>query len=220
MAIELDASTVHEWPQNEQLTGSHSFAHTCTGSNLVLIVTTGTVSSAGKITGVTYAGAAMTKLWDASGSTANATTGWYLVNPATGSNNVTVSLASATTMWNGTQGFCAISYKGANPPAAGHYGSTTGYGTALTLTITTAADELIVDSAYCGAALTVGTGQTRIHGTDTYGVSTQPGSTNGDMSWSSASSAWKCIGAVSLGPYVATGVALPILLNLQRQFRN
>ena len=80
-----------------------TFSHTCTGSNLYLIVHIYSQSGAGA-TGVTYNGTAMTRL-----SAANDIDEiWGLVNPATGANNVVASRASGTGSFLGG----AISYTG------------------------------------------------------------------------------------------------------------
>lgn len=81
-----------------QSVSSATFSHTCTGSNLILIVAIGgrqSLASKGNlvITGVTYNGVALTKIRaDEIDSDASFRTElWYLIAPATGAHNVVVT---------------------------------------------------------------------------------------------------------------------------------
>lgn len=76
---------------------SLTLAHTCTGSNRILFVTTmGSNGASDVITGITYNGDALTKIGNSQKGTSNRFHAlWYLVNPDTGANNIVVS-ASAT----------------------------------------------------------------------------------------------------------------------------
>ncbi len=105
MAIAYDNST-----KASQSSGtSNTFAHTCTGSDLVLIVGTIGRVSADTITGVTYNSVAMTKITAFSGGGEGRwITLWYLANPSTGANNVVAT-------WSASQDFIhcgAVSYTG------------------------------------------------------------------------------------------------------------
>lgn len=92
MAISLDATSNY----NTNLgnigggnPGSVSWSHTCTGSNLILIVGIGLQGATGaaNFISVTYNGVAMTRL-NTNGTVAL----YYLINPATGAHNITASV--------------------------------------------------------------------------------------------------------------------------------
>lgn len=105
MAIAFDAAT----DLGSTLSGDTlTTAHTCTGTDRILFV--GTVGKAGTdtISGVTYNGVAMTKIATAQVATRRYSTLWYLINPASGSNNVVIS-SSETNVIEGL----AASYTGA-----------------------------------------------------------------------------------------------------------
>src|SRR3990167_9764563 len=72
---------------------SVTFAHIGTGVNTVLIVLTNVfdAENLGAVSGVTYAGAALTKILDIESGTGERSEIWYKVAPATGTNNVIVS---------------------------------------------------------------------------------------------------------------------------------
>jgi len=72
---------------------SISWSHTCTGANRVLIVgARGTGAASDVITGVTYAGVALTKVGSSyKGSSDRWVSLWRLVGPATGANTITIS---------------------------------------------------------------------------------------------------------------------------------
>lgn len=87
MAIALDtiseANSVSSW------------SHTCTGTNLVLIVG---VKSVGTVTGVTYNSVAMTEIAGvAVGALTERVSMWYLANPTTGSNTIALTGGSTYT---------------------------------------------------------------------------------------------------------------------------
>lgn len=89
MAIAFDASS-------SKIGGnasSSTFAHTCTGSNLVLVVGV-QADSAADPTGITYNSVAMTKATSILNSGIESSI-WYLASPATGANNIVVTFAAA-----------------------------------------------------------------------------------------------------------------------------
>jgi len=134
MAIALDATAV-----GNAASPTVTWAHTCTGSNLILFVGIGTDTGGGDtVTGVTYNAIAMTQIDKQlySGSTGYVYL-YYLLNPATGSNNVVVSISSGV-------GRCdSVSYTGvkqsAQPDASGK--NTAAAVTSLTTSVTTVADN-------------------------------------------------------------------------------
>ena len=95
MAIAYDNSAVSDASDGSGCCGNYSFSYTCSGSNrLLVVIATGDNSQ--QTTAITYAGVSMTSLTE---YTANNTGGansqvvevWYLVNPASGSNTLSVS---------------------------------------------------------------------------------------------------------------------------------
>ena len=104
MAIARDATS---FVQNSGT--SATVAHTCTGTNLILMVNAVNTSGNFSFTGMTYNGVSMTLV----SSIFNATTGyyvslWYLINPSTGTHNIV-----ATTSGNNSVSIGGISYTGA-----------------------------------------------------------------------------------------------------------
>ncbi len=144
---------------------SQTFAHTCTGSNLILFVAIQNGGShTNNITGVTYNSVALSKI---TSQDASAVSGlnqqwdlWYLINPATGSNNVVISAANSAVI-NGI----AISYTGAKQsgvPDAGPVTNILSTGANNTNTVTSIADNcwhLVVGGDSNGAS-TAGTNAT------------------------------------------------------------
>lgn len=87
MAIALDTSS-------KGTAGTASWSHTCTGLNLVLIVSVYDNNS--NTTGVTYNGVAMTQITSKQDAGFSTVYMFYLINPATGSNTITISKTSGT----------------------------------------------------------------------------------------------------------------------------
>ena len=126
--------------QKDGSTGtSWTFAHSCSGSNRILFVSLTIYSGSDLVTGITYNGVAMTRV-----ATVQSIDGdqrqylYYLVAPATGSNNVVVSASSSVFMAGG-----AISYTGAKQtgqPDANTTG-TTGQGSSSTATLSSVANN-------------------------------------------------------------------------------
>jgi len=108
MDILLDASA----SSNTTSASSLTYSHTCTGSNRILFVgvfSGGPGPGSVPCTGVTYAGVAMTKI-DSNAPQANWDLSlWYLINPASGANNVIITLSGTTTTLYGD----SVSYTGA-----------------------------------------------------------------------------------------------------------
>ena len=95
--------------------GSLTWSHTCTGSERILFVGAYDNSATDDITGVTYGGIAMTKIGasvavPSSGDYQNL---WYLIAPATGANDITISRSGSS----GRIGGSAVSYTGADQTA-------------------------------------------------------------------------------------------------------
>lgn len=95
MALAFDASAVGHLAASGG--ASLTFSHTCTGSNLILFVGFGVESATDVVTGVTYNNVAMTQVPNspqANGVPNEFTYLFYLINPATGANNVVISLSA------------------------------------------------------------------------------------------------------------------------------
>ncbi|KKL97825.1 hypothetical protein LCGC14_1830540 [marine sediment metagenome] len=82
-----------------------TISHTCTGSDLCLIV--GVSVDNAVPTGVTYNSVAMTKIADQDASAGNASL-WRLVGPATGANDIVVTVADSDEIVAGGQSFTKV----------------------------------------------------------------------------------------------------------------
>src|SRR3990167_6515020 len=97
MAIAFDASS----DRGDDDGSPSTWSHTCTGDNRILIV--GTMCQAGNtITGVTYAGAAMTQINTQAigGATFSNQYLFYKVAPATGANDIVVSSSGGSYIYS------------------------------------------------------------------------------------------------------------------------
>lgn len=139
---------------------SRTFAHTTTGSDRILFV--GAWTRGTNVPTVTYNGVSMTGIGTIVGPTADGdyVSLFYLIAPATGSNNVVISLSSANLI-----GGQAISYTGAKqsgqPDASVTYGPTTS--TSDSVTLTTVADNswsLMVGRTTGSGTIAAGSGTT------------------------------------------------------------
>lgn len=135
MAIALDTSTylgiTNPWTN---LTASH----TCSGSDRILFVGFFT-NATDDVTAVTYNWVAMTRIWAVQCPSDRFTYLYYLLAPATGANNVSIT---ASTGWGAISGI-AISYTGAKQswvPDASQTNSATAQ-TSITNTVTTIDDQ-------------------------------------------------------------------------------
>jgi len=127
MAIALDTAT------GSSNTGASSltYSHTCTGSNLVLLV--GVYSDDGDTTtGVTFNSVALTLIAKTQngGADSSWTSLWYLVGPATGAHNVVISRSGTNSFLRGD----SASYTGVSSLSSVN-ASNSGSGTAATLSI-------------------------------------------------------------------------------------
>lgn len=177
--------------------GPFVWAHTCTGSDLVLVVNISIYDSADTVTAVTYNGVAMSSR----GSVSNGQYTVYqyiLVAPATGSNNVSVSVSESVFDFGGTS--ISLTDTDQSTPA-GTTVTASGTSTTPSVTATSAADEIVVDGLIIvhSGTLTVGADQTERRNTIAgsgfvkYAASTAAGSTP-TMDWSNSSSqAWAII---------------------------
>lgn len=118
MAIAFDAqTTANQWGSTP--VSSKTWAHTCTGTDLILVVTYATNQDQ-NVSGITYNGVSLTNLNSMAPGGNNKQSTWYLINPATGSNNIVVSFSSSLAYYQ----LCAVSFTGVK--------QTTPFGTPVT----------------------------------------------------------------------------------------
>lgn len=92
MAIAVDATGVTTYSATSPITWSH----TCTGTDLILLVAVNQVTATDDITSVTYNSVAMTKINGLINPADNRYVAfYYLINPTTGTNTVSVSFTNA-----------------------------------------------------------------------------------------------------------------------------
>lgn len=208
MALALDAASTASTTNASSLTWSHNNV-----AGNVLFATLGNADGAANsqlTSSATYNAVAMTEVWDVStGLGGAASSGHILINPATGANNIVITIAGSVFALGGG----AQSYTGCDTAAPNGTGvSNSGTGTTSTATVTSAAGEIVVDGSFVNTsgAITVGAGQTSRgevdgigFGFNAFGHSSEPGAASVDMTWTFSSNAWAC-GAVSLKPLAAT----------------
>lgn len=212
MAIAFDAAT-----NGSSVTAtSYTLAHTCTGTNRFLVV--GVVGVAGaatsnNISGVTYAGVAMTKIGEEQLSPNDRWFSiWYLYNPASGANNIVVSSSSSAFI-----AASAASYNGVaqSAPEVTHK-SSQATGSPLNEALTTLSDNAwhIGAGGTASGTPTAGTGTTRraVNGGanlavfDNGGAITPAGSNTIQMTGMN-SSFGSILWGMSLAPYVAAATS-------------
>lgn len=108
MAINFDATS----KGTSSASTTTTVSHTCTGTNLILVVGVEIVTvAATTITGITYNGVVMTSIYNyITPATSRVLAYFYLINPATGAHNIVVSY-SAT---DPDAAVVAMSYTGTN----------------------------------------------------------------------------------------------------------
>lgn len=178
---------------------SRTFSHTVAGENRLLIVGISLESGASdkRVTSVSYAGQSLTRLDEkqSPGGDPRADV-WYLVNPPTGTNNVTVTLQNSNKV-----GIGAISFTGVdqtNPVS----GVVTGGGSSGTpnLSVSSKSGDLVMDVvASLASSISPGSGQTQRWNLDMGGsgkrggASTKSGASSTSMTWS-GSEKWAGVG--------------------------
>jgi uncharacterized repeat protein (TIGR01451 family) len=188
-----------------------TFPHTVgIGNDRVMIVGVSIYNSNKTVSGVTYAGQALTRLGfldGGSGANDRRMEMWRLVNPPTGTANVVMTMSSSAKLVVG-----AASFFGVNPAAPnGSFVSNEGNTILATLAVPSAVGELVIDCMAVqgnAASAIAGAGQTQLwndfsrsNGGAVVGTaSTEPGSPLVTMSWGLASVDYWVAGAVSLKP--------------------
>lgn len=221
MALAIDAiSSVHG-------TGSSlTFAHTCSGSNRLLVVWVSYFDSADAPTGATYNGVAMTAIPSSTAANGNyKIAGFYLIAPATGTNNIVVSFSGAMS----DMGAGAVSFTDADQTTPlGTAVTATGTNTTPSVTVTTSAGEIVVDGLVIvhGGTLTVDGSQIQrwnsiaSNGFQKYAGSTETAAgASTSMDWNNSSSQQWAIGAVPIKPVSAGGGTVATKMSAYRHRR-
>ena len=203
MALAKDATS----SAHAQGASSLSWAHTCTGSDRLLVVHSGTNGTPVSTSGVTYNSVALTSRWSDSRNW-TAASAWSLVAPATGSNTVAITL-SAT---EDTEFGQAISYTGVD--------QTTPHGTAQIANgssttpavpaVTSASGEVVVGFIMTSSTtITTGAGQTAEisdvnFASDSAQTDSEPGAASVTFTWTTEDTQWT-VGAIPIKPAAAAG---------------
>lgn len=207
----FDSSSSASW---QGVTNAISWTHTCKGSNRLLVVAVGIrgADNNAAVSSITYNSVALTKLIEVPFNGAQLRLElWYLTNPATSANTVSVTLTANT---SGALGGGAISFNGIAQPSLGAYSigtQETGGGVSITTNITTGSDNSWILDAVLhrnDTDILEGTQQTnRIetnNGSTLLALSTKPKAKAGgtSMSWSAgADHSWRHILAeIQLNP--------------------
>ena len=154
MAIAFDAATEDKTTTANVLT----YSHTCTGSDRFLYVAFTTLSNNHTVTSVTYGGAAMTTI--ATEVLVFSPTwrhhGYYLANPASGTNNVVITCASISFSIRSS----CVSYTGVDQtsPILDDNIASSASGNTMSIPLTTAeAGWAVISGANVDTAFTAGT---------------------------------------------------------------
>lgn len=204
-----------------------TWSHTCTGSNLVLLVA---VSLRGQTTvsSISYNGVALSKLdSDTTGTTGSDARSelWALVNPATGAHTVSVALSGSDRAAGVSVSLTGASQTG-GAATFGTAAKANGTGTTPSVVATSAAGELVIDAlglyiAGANPTLTVDGSQTENAqdrstnggGSNVKGGSSrEAGAASVTMSWSNADSRAWAIVAVGVKPVPAAQTVNPSFL--------
>ena len=204
MALAVDAVTSARVGGVTSLT----ISHTCSGANRVLRTGVSWAGFAITVTGVTYAGAALSSI--GSRVDADDNTGihiWRRIAPATGANDVVITMsASCTDIVCGN-----ISFTGADQTTPdGAFNSAIGNSTTPSVVITSATGEIVMDTLdYAEVGAAPGAGQTEQWDSSTGAAingagSTEAGAASVTMSWTITSAGW-VTGGAAVKPVAAGG---------------
>lgn len=171
-------------------TSSLTWSHTCSGSDRGLFVGAGVEWFGPTVSTITYNSVSMTLMWNAVFSTFFGHAGARLAGPATGANNVVITMSGTVDQMLGG----AISMNGVHQTTpVGTHVSGTGSTANPSLTVAdVGSGDMVVDNitmSSLAGALTPDTGQTQRYNCNTGGGgqhargSTQSGADGGVMSW-------------------------------------
>lgn len=189
---------------------SFSWAHTCAGSDRVLLLGISWYDTIDTISSVTYNSVAMTLVPSSSKSIGQYTTVlYYLVAPATGSNTVAVTFTNAVFDFGGG----AVSFTGADQSTPlGTANTASGTSTTPSVAITSTTGEIVLDTLIIthSGTLTVDGSQTQRWnstggGFTKYAGSTEDGASTTTMSWSNSTSQDWAITGVPVKPVAVAG---------------
>ncbi len=188
MAIAFDSSSNGTIATGTSIT----FSHTCSGIDRILFVLSfDDTGGSSAVTGITYAGSAMTKITGIQVSADMWITMWYLINPNTGANNVVISAGSSVLLCGTSQSYTGAKQSGV-PDASG---SSAASGISATQSVTTVANNCwtiailktgIIKTITPNSGTTNRTIQDALWGADSNGVITPPGSTSLGGSWTTS----------------------------------
>lgn len=183
-----------------------SYTHTITPgivNRLLLVGITEWTGTYKTVTSLTYAGQALTKIGSVTPGTAPTSEIWYLLNPPTGANTVSVTFSGTVDAVAGS-----TSWKGVNQTTPlGTYTSASGNSISPSVTVSSATGEIVVDALATGPVTTtdiVSSGQVQLY--NTYGGnnrgtgSQEAGSASTSMSWTQNISERWAISAVPIKP--------------------
>ena len=201
MAVAVDAVGPSSAGTGTANTTSISWSHTCTGTNLLLVVGVGVgLGLASTTTSATYNGVTMSSAGKVYSD--NQTDGYvemfYLAAPATGSNTVAVTCSVAKDLTGGSVSFTGVDQSTPVTNATTVFGN----GTAPSVSVTSAAGNMVVDAAVCGSAFS-SSDQTlqwnkNLNGNSGAGNSAQStatGASSVTMSYTTSSDWWGIVGA-------------------------
>jgi hypothetical protein len=186
-----------------------SWSHTCTGSDLAIVVLIPRFPGSTTITAVSYNGVALTQAISSATSAGNDRADiWYLVNPATGAHTVAVTSSTVT----GTIG--SVSYTGVHQTVPVGTGvAATGNSATPTVNASSATDEVVVGCCSADGAAgtpTMGADQNSRWAGVTNGQATaasdEPGAATTTHSYGIVSTRW-AIAALPIKP--SGGAAAP-----------
>lgn len=210
MALAFDAAASTDGGAVSSLT----FSHTCSGNDRIIIVGVAAGDDDGRtVSSVTYAGVNLTQVraqrLQTSGIPDKWVEMWYLVAPATGANNVVVTLSGAVSNWVAAGSISLTGAAQTGQPDASN--DAVGTSTTASVSVTTVADNCwvidVVSYEDLSPTLTVGAGQTErwiqndasdLQGAgSTEGPKTPAGAVT--MSWDGGNDDWAMM-AVSVAP--------------------
>lgn len=171
-----------------------TYAHTCSGSNRFLYV--GVLTGNATVSSVTYNGVAMTEIGSRTAVGSHFISHYYLIAPATGSNNVVVTVASSVLIISGATSYTGVAQTSPIDASATNAETTE---TTTTTNLTTTTDNcwtLLTSRGATDGNTNAGTGTTQRADTagyiqlfDSNGVITPAGSTSLQTTQSSQSTA-------------------------------
>lgn len=171
-----------------------------TGTNRLLFVSGGSRGENLPTANATFNGEGLTELWDFNDGGFLSNYAYYKTNPTETTADIVLTLSTnADVIVLGAVLFNGVSLS--DPIGAEQH--TSGSSGTASITVTTAAGEIVIDNIMASATdITVGTNQVsqwEQGGTRTGGSSTQNGADGGEMTWTFATDEWT-IGAVSIKP--------------------